>query len=218
VRAIDPTHAGYRLTTSRGVFETGIVVDAGGPRGAKHVAGLLDVTIPVSATRHQVVSYAMVTGIEAPFPMAFVVAEGWYVRPEEQGAIVGISNPAEQPDPSGRYQLGFDWAFHEAQRPVWEDAFPPVAGQPISRVWAASIDYTPDHLPIIDQPKPGFFVVAAGGHGMMCGPGLGLKTAELIATGAISELPAEEIRLNRFAAGRTAPSKDQIALPFPAEA
>jgi sarcosine oxidase subunit beta len=150
--------------------------------------------------------------------MAFVVAAGWYVRPEEHGAIVGISNPAERPDGSERYQLAFDWAFHEAQRPTWEGAFPPVASQPISRAWAASIDYTPDHLPIIDQPKPGFFVVAAGGHGMMCGPGLGLKTAELIATGSVSELPPEELLLARFAYGRSAPSKDQIALPFPAEA
>jgi hypothetical protein len=64
----------------------------------------------------------------------------------------------------------------------------------------------------------GFFVVAAGGHGMMCGPGLGLAMAELVATGAVADLPADEIRLDRFAAGAAAPSKDQIALPFPAEA
>jgi sarcosine oxidase subunit beta len=218
VRAIEPTASGYRLETGRGVFETGVVVDAGGPRGAKQVAAMLDVAIPVAATRHQVVSYATVTGIEAPFPMVFVVAEGWYARPEEQGAIVGISNPAERADDSGRYQLGFDQEFHERMRPTWEAAFPPVAGQPISRAWAASIDYTPDHLPVIDQPRPGFFVAVAGGHGMMCGPGIGLATAELVATGAVSELPAEEIGLARFTAGAAVPSKDQIALPFPAEA
>jgi sarcosine oxidase subunit beta len=217
VLGIEATASGYLLETARGVFEAGAVVDAGGPRGAKQVAALLDVAIPVAATRHQVVSYATVAGIEAPFAMAFVVAEGWYVRPEEQGAIVGVSNPAEQADRSDRYQLGFDWEFHERMRPTWETAFPPVAGQPISRAWAASIDYTPDHLPIIDQPRPGFFVVAAGGHGMMCGPGLGLKTAELVATGGVSELPAEEIGLARFAVGAAVPSKDQIALPFPAE-
>jgi sarcosine oxidase subunit beta len=218
VLGIEPTSAGYRLETTRGAFASGIVVDAGGPRGAKQVAALLDVAVPVAATRHQVVSYATVDGIASPFPMAFVVAEGWYVRPEEQGAVVGVSNPAERADASGRYQLGFDWDFHERMRPVWEAAFSPVAGQPISRTWAASIDYTPDHLPILDQPRPGFFVVAAGGHGMMCGPGLGLKAAELVATGNVSELPAEEIGLDRFRSGAAVPPKDQIALPFPTEA
>jgi hypothetical protein len=53
---------------------------------------------------------------------------------------------------------------------------------------------------------------------MMCGPGLGLKTAELVATGSVTELPAEEIGLARFTAGAATPSKDQIALPFPTEA
>ena len=57
------------------------------------------------------------------------------------------------------------------------------------------------------------YVLAAGGHGMMWGPGLGFKMAELIATGTVADLPDDEIRLARFAAERT--SKDKIALPFP---
>ena len=86
-------------------------------------------------------------------------------------------------------------------------------------MWAASIDYTPDHLPVIDEAPgvPGCYLLAAGGHGMMCGPGLGEAMAELIVTGTVEELPPDEIRLVRFAEGATRPPKDQIALPFPEE-
>ena len=48
---------------------------------------------------------------------------------------------------------------------------------------------------------------------MMWGPGLGFKMAELIATGTVSDLPDDEIRLARFAAEHM--TRDKIALPFP---
>ena len=47
-------------------------------------------------------------------------------------------------------------------RPDWESAHPALGGLPVSRAWAASIDYTPDHLPIIDEPVEGFYVLATG--------------------------------------------------------
>ncbi len=220
VLGIAPGGAGFRLETARGMVQAERVVDAGGPRGARQLAEMIGVTLPVSATRHQVVSYAtLAEGQATPFPMTFAVGDGYYIRPEEQGAMVGVSNPAERSDTSGRYQMGFDWDFHEKMRPVWEGAFPALAGQPISRVWAASIDYTPDHLPVIDEAPgvPGCYLLAAGGHGMMCGPGLGEAMAELIVTGTVEELPAAEIHLARFADGATRPPRDQIALPFPEE-
>ncbi|MDI3339593.1 MAG: FAD-binding oxidoreductase [Sphaerobacter sp.] len=216
VGQIEPAGSGYRVHTTRGVLETGRVLNAGGPRGARAVAAMLDIEVPVSAARHQIITFPQVGQQPAGrFPLSFALAEGIYVRPEEQGALLGMSNPEERADPSERYQLSYDWAYHERMRPVWEAIWPPLAGQPISRAWAASIDYTPDHLPIIDEPREGFFVLAAGGHGMMWGPGLGLKMAELIDEGTVTDLPAEEIRLARFRGERK--SRDAIALPFPEE-
>ena len=206
----------YQLQTNRGVFEADRVVNAGGPRGSAALGAMVGVSIPALAARHQVVTFAdMPLGAVGQFPMAFAVGAGIYVRPEEQGTMLGMSNPAERPDESGRYQLAYDFAYHEQIRPVWEAAFPALAGRPISRAWAASIDYTPDHLPIIDQPLPGYYVLAAGGHGMMCGPALGAKMAELIVDGTLRELPDEEIRLTRFADGMAQGRIDAIALPFP---
>jgi sarcosine oxidase subunit beta len=214
VDEIEMLAGGYRLRTTRGILEAERIVNAGGPRGSRELGALLDIDVPVSAARHQVMSFPH-TGpdLATPFPMLFALSRGLYIRPEEQGILLGFSNPSEQADHSGRYQLDYDWAYHEELRPTWEAIFPALKGQQVSRVWAASIDYTPDNLPIIDEARPGCYVLAAGGHGMMWGPGLGCKMAELIATGRASDLPDEEIRLSRFQAERT--TKDAIALPVP---
>jgi sarcosine oxidase subunit beta len=209
VTEITQTGTTYQVQTTRGMFEAERVLDAGGPRGARSVGAMVDVDVPVSAARHLVVTYPDVPR----FPMFFALRQGIYVRPEEQGALLGLSNPMEQADPSGRYQLDFDWAYFEEMRPVWERFFPALAGQHVSRAWAGSIDYTPDHLPIIDQPAAGFYVLAAGGHGMMWGPALGMKMAELIADGVVRDLPEDEIKLSRFRPGYV--HHDAIALPFP---
>jgi sarcosine oxidase subunit beta len=206
----------YSLETSRGRLLAERVVDAGGPRGARQVGAMLDIDVPVRAVRHQVVTFShLPQGTTHPLPMMFSLAKGYYVRHEEQGALLGMSNPADRPDSSGRYQLDFDLDYYNELRPQWEAEFPALKGMPVSRSWAASIDYTPDHLPVIDQPQEGFYVVAAGGHGMMWGPALGEKCAELIAEGKVSELAPNDIELTRFSGQRREASADSIALPFP---
>ncbi len=209
VEGIERIGGAYRVRTTRGTFEAERVLDAGGPRGARAIGAMVGVDVPVMASRHLVVTFPDV----APFPMFFALQKGVYVRPEEQGALLGLSNPHEKADTTSRYQLDFDWDYFEEMRPAWESVFPALAGQHVSRSWAGSIDYTPDHLPIIDQPQAGFYVLAAGGHGMMWGPALGMKMAELIADGAVRDLPGDEISLERFS--RPLARHDAIALPFP---
>jgi sarcosine oxidase subunit beta len=217
VRGIERSGDRYSVRSARGSFEAERVVDAGGPRGAAEVGAMVGVEVPVMAVRHQVVSYPGFPAKEQhPFPLVFNVVKGYYWRPEEQGVLLGMSNPVDEADESGSYQIGFDWDYYEEMRPDWENAFPALTGLPVSKAWAASIDYTPDHLPIIDEPVEGFYVLAAGGHGMMWGPALGEKMAELVAEGTVSDLPHDEIDLGRFTRERD-PSRplDTIALPFP---
>ena len=207
----------FAVETVRGDFEAERVVDAGGPRGAHAVGAMVGLEVPVMAVRHQIVSFPVLDkSAMHPFPLVFNVGKGYYWRPEEQGVLLGMSNPVDEADTSGRYQISFDWDYYEQMRPDWESAHPALAGLPVSRSWAASIDYTPDHLPIIDQPVEGFYVLAAGGHGMMWGPALGEKMAALISEGNIDDLPCEDVELARFSRERD-PGKieDAIALPFP---
>jgi len=207
----------YSVESTRGTFEAERVVDAGGPRGAHEVGVMVGLEVPVMAVRHQIVSFPYVPeGAEHPFPLVFNVGKGYYWRPEEQGVLLGMSNPVDEADQTGRYQIDFDWDYYEELRPDWESAHPALEGLPVSRAWAASIDYTPDHLPIIDEPVEGFYVLAAGGHGMMWGPALGEKMAGLICEGKVEDLCAEEVELARFSRERD-PNRveDTIALPFP---
>ena len=207
----------YVIESARGTFEAERVVDAGGPRGARDIGGMVGVEVPVMAVRHQIVSFPYVPeGAEHPFPLVFNVGKGYYWRPEEQGVLLGMSNPVDEADETGRYQIDFDWDYYEGLRHDWESAHPALGGLPVSRAWAASIDYTPDHLPIIDEPVEGFYVLAAGGHGMMWGPALGEKMAGLISEGRVEDLPQEDIGLARFSRKRD-PNRveDAIALPFP---
>jgi sarcosine oxidase subunit beta len=178
---------------------------------------MVEVEVPVMAVRHQIVTFPVLNrGAMYPFPLVFNVGKGYYWRPEEQGALLGMSNPVDEADTSGRYQISFDWDYYEELRPDWESAHPALAGLPVSRAWAASIDYTPDHLPIIDEPREGFYVLAAGGHGMMWGPALGETMARLISEGNIGDLPKEDVELTRFSREKDPDRlEDAIALPFP---
>jgi sarcosine oxidase subunit beta len=98
----------------------------------------------------------------------------------------------------------------------------------LRRTWAATIDFTPDHLPILgpllvgDGPPDelerieGTTVAAAGGHGMMWGPGVARAAADLALTGTTDLVDSTELGLDRFDVdGRSRLPADPIALPFP---
>jgi sarcosine oxidase subunit beta len=102
---------------------------------------------------------------------------------------------------------------------------PVTAGLGLRKVWAATIDYTPDHLPIIgpaagtDQIFNGAVVASAGGAGMMWGPAVARAAADVALTGSSDVVDTRELGLDRFDdEGRSRLAADPIALPFPARA
>jgi sarcosine oxidase subunit beta len=99
---------------------------------------------------------------------------------------------------------------------------PVTAGLGLRRIWAATIDYTPDHLPIIgpglgpDGPVAGVTVACAGGAGMMWGPAVARAAADVALTGATDIVETGQLGLDRFdEAGRSRLAADPVALPFP---
>jgi sarcosine oxidase subunit beta len=222
VESVEKVGGAFRLGTARGVLESGKVVNAAGPRGFQNVGALLgpeELLVPgsrrpiVTASRHQIVSYPKVQAMATqPWPMALALERGLYLRPDEHGILLGMTNPEEPIDTSDRHQLEFDWDYYERLRPEWEALVPALAGLEVSRAWAAAVDRTPDHKPIIDEPRPGFFVLTAGSHGMMQGPALGEKLADMIDGRPLSGAPLEEVRLSRF---HEELKKDMISLPTP---
>lgn len=213
------TVAGVR--TSAGVIGTPAVILTGGPELAA-VGRLAGVTIPAGGVRHQVaVTEPHPDLAPSRLPMAFDLAAGLYWRPEEGGMLFGMSNPDEPPGPA----RSVDVPYLERIRERLAELVPVTAGLGLSRTWAATIDYTPDHLPIIGpalisgQILNGAFVASAGGHGMMWGPGVARAAADVALTGRSSVVDVSDLGLDRFDQdGNSRLATDPIALPFPERA
>jgi glycine/D-amino acid oxidase-like deaminating enzyme len=204
--------AGTDVVTPRGTISAGLVILTGGPKLAA-VGELAGIRIPAGGVRHQVA----VTEVHPAFagtPMVFDVPSGLYWRPEEDGLLFGMSNPDEPPGE----ERSVDEPYLTAMRARLARLVPLAAGLRLRRVWAATIDFTPDHLPIIGPAldRDRVFVASAGGAGMMWGPAVARVTADLALTGASEIVDVSMLGLDRFdESGRSRLAADPIALPFP---
>ena len=201
------------VQTSRGSVSAGLVVLAGGPQLAA-VGALAGISIPAGGVRHTVAVTEEHPAFAAT-PMAFDVPSGLYWRPEEGGLLFGMSDPDDPPGENRRLDLD----YLTLMRSRLAALVPSTAGLGLRRAWAATIDFTPDHLPIIG-PAAGFdrvVVASAGGAGMMWGPAVARCAAD-VALGVTSTVVEDVsmLGLDRFdASGRSRLAADPIALPFP---
>ncbi|HEX3493194.1 MAG TPA: FAD-binding oxidoreductase [Streptosporangiaceae bacterium] len=217
--------------TSAGPIAAPLVVLTGGPEIAE-VAGLAGVSVPAGGVRHQVAVTEPHPDLDpVRVPMMFDLAAGLYWRPEEGGLLFGMSNPAEPPGVAAcvdEHYLGL-------MRSRLAELVPVTGRLGLRRLWAATIDYTPDHLPIIGpalvrndaaagraepsstlSPIRGVTVASAGGAGMMWGPGVARAAADVALTGTSEVVDVTDLGLDRFdAAGHSKLGTDPIALPFP---
>jgi sarcosine oxidase, subunit beta len=209
------------VDTSAGPLSSPLVMLTGGPELAA-VGALAGLQIPAGGVRHQVAVTEPHPDLHpARLPMAFDLAAGLYWRPEEGGMLFGMSNPDEFPGEA----RSIDEPYLAAMRARLSELLPVTAGLGLRKIWAATIDYTPDHLPIIGParteagPIGGVFVASAGGHGMMWGPGVARAAADVALTGSSGVVDCSDLGLDRFAPdGTSRLATDPIALPFPAQA
>ena len=215
---------GNRLTgveTSAGLIETSRAILTGGPT-LREVGRAAGVEIPAGAVRHQVA----VTEPHAAFDverqaMGFDLGAGLYWRLEEGGLLFGMSNPDEPPGPSRE----IDWPYMDEMRSRLAHYLPVTAGLGLRKAWAATIDYTPDHQPILGpalmrngERIEGVTIASAGGHGMMWGPAVAKIAADLALEGRTAVADVTDLGLDRFdEQGRSRLATDPIALPFPTE-
>lgn len=207
------------VETSAGPIATERVLLTGGPQ-LHEVGRLAGLRIPTGPVRHTVA----VTERHAAFdverlPMVYDVARGMYWRLEEGGLLFGWSAPDESPGPART----FDPA-HLAWMTARLNALVPVTrGLGLRKAWAATIEYSPDHLPILGAGLDdrghaigGLTVASPCGHGMMWGPGIARVAADLALRGETAVADVSGLGLDRFdAAGRSRLATDRIALPLP---
>ena len=137
--------------------------------------------------------------------MVFDLSAGLYWRPEEGGLLFGMSNPDEAPGVAAC----IDEPYLALMRQRLAELVPVTAGLGLRRIWAATIDYTPDHLPIIGPASsgnagrsPGATIASAGGAGMMWGPAVARAAADVALTGTSDVVDVSDLGLDRFDDGR----------------
>lgn len=218
----EKTASGRKLTgvlTTAGLIETSRAILTGGP--TLHEVGIAaGLEIPAGAVRHQVAVTEPHPAFEvARQAMGFDLGAGLYWRLEEGGLLFGMSNPDEPPGPSRE----IDWRYMEKMRSRLAHFLPVTEGLGLRKAWAATIDYTPDHQPILGpaltrdgERIDGVTIASAGGHGMMWGPAVAKIAADLALEGRTSVAEVGDLGLDRFDEhGRSRLATDPIALPFP---
>jgi sarcosine oxidase subunit beta len=210
------------VETTAGSIATERVILTGGP-SLGEVGRICGLRIPAGAVRHTVCVLepheAFAVDRQA---MVFDIGEGLYWRLEEGGLLFGWSNPDDAPG----IARTIDWAFYERMRARLDELVPVMRGLGIRKIWAATIDFTPDHLPIVGPGlRPdgtvvrGLTVASAGGHGMMWGPAVARIAADLAIHERTELTDVSDLGLDRFdAEGRSRLAPDPIALPFPVSA
>ncbi|MEA2550985.1 MAG: hypothetical protein QOE25_754 [Actinomycetota bacterium] len=207
------------VKTTTGVIATERVILTGGPT-LREVGRLVDARFLVGAARHQVVVTEPHPDFQVPGrPMAFDLASGIYWRPEDGGLMWGMSNPNETPGPA----RDMDWEYVRLMEKKLNRIVPITKKLGIRKAWAATIEYTPDHLPLLGpvtlrdgDDLEGATVATANGHGMMWGPAVARIAADLSLVGRTRVVKhADHFRMDRFDDRGNSPFTDPIALPFP---
>jgi sarcosine oxidase subunit beta len=218
------TDANGRLTgveTPDGTIATERLLLTGGPT-LRAVGKLVGARFFVGAVRHQVA----VTEPHEAFdverqPMVFENAIGLYWRLEEGGLLFGMSNPDEAPGPAHEV----DWPYLRTMEARMHRYVPIAKDLGLRKTWAATIEYCPDHLPVVGPVSteegaelPGVTVATAVGHGMMWGPGVARIGADLALNGTTAVADVSGWGMDRFDEEGRSSSYDPIALPFPVSA
>ncbi|HEY3263569.1 MAG TPA: FAD-binding oxidoreductase [Actinomycetota bacterium] len=206
------------VETSDGTILTERLILTGGPR-LRDVGRTLGLRIPAGGARHQVVVSEPHPAFEVDrLPMVFDIGAGLYWRLEEGGLLWGMSNPKEAP---GRARA-IDWPYLRSMQRRLARFVPITKELGIRKAWAATIDYTPDHLPILGPAlRPdgssidGVTVASPGGHGMMWGPAVARIAADLALRGRTKVTDVRDFGLDRFDADGRSRFYDPVALPFP---
>jgi len=209
------------VRTHDGVIATGRVILTGGP-GLRAVGALVGARIFAGGARHQVVVTEPHTAFDVERqPMVFDVGAGIYWRLEEGGLLWGMSNPKEAPGPAREV----DWPYLRRMQRRLNMLVPATRGLGIRKAWCGTIDYTPDHLPILGQVLTtdgtaidGATVASPGGHGMMWGPAVARVAADLALEGRTELIDVTDLGMGRFDEHGRSPFFDPIALPFPPSA
>lgn len=197
---------------SRTRVRCGALVNAAGALGARPLAQLVGVDLPVHPRKRTVFVFDCKERI-ADLPL-LCDPSGVYVRPEGGQYLAGSSPLPGEPDPDCE-DLVEDWPrFEEVIWPALAARVPAFEAIKPVGAWAGHYDVNPaDHNAILGpHPEVGNFIFCNGfsGHGIQQSPGVGRGLAELILHGGYRSLDLSAYDFSRFAEGRPILEKNVI--------
>lgn len=173
VQRVEKAAAGARVTTTRGVVEARVVVDAAGAW-----AGAATADPPLDIYKRHLFVLEVASPVDGPYLWHLGVNE-LYVRGEAGVTLASpcdeILEPAGDPTPesSGLHRL----------RALLEASSKPWAAAPVARAWACQRTFTPDRQMLLGRdPARPWLVWAAGlgGHGATASPAVGEVVADAV--------------------------------------
>jgi sarcosine oxidase subunit beta len=200
VESIDVVGGAIRgVRTTRGAITTAAVICAAGAWSAG-VGRMVDVDLPVTPLRRQVVVTEPVPGRMLAGPMTIDASSLLYFHSEGPGLLIGMSDPGEVP--------GFSDESSDAWLPTLVEAIarriPTMLEVGIRSNWAGLYEITPDNNALVGEASSvSRFLYATGfsGHGFMQAPAIGEVIRDLYLGVPppvdVSDLAAERFRLGR---------------------
>ena len=159
-----------RVETDAGVHEYDAVVVAAGA----HTRAVVESVAPLPVKPYRV--QALVTEpVDVTPPMLFDATGGFYLRPHEEGVLVGDGTEPVEQDPDD-WDAAADESFREACIEYQERALG--WSWPEKRSWAGLCTATPDGDPLVGELADGVYVATGWqGHGFMRAPAVAERLA-----------------------------------------
>jgi len=196
VTALTRQGGAWRVSTTAGIFEAPVVVNAAGA-WAGRIAAMLGEPVPLEV----IAPMLMITSRMPHFIRPVVILRGRKLsfKQFDNGTVLIGGGHLGRADPETNY-TELDWTkLSESARTVW-DLFPVMRQATIVRAWAGIEARMPDDIPVIGPSSSSEGVYHQFGfsaHGFQLGPGVGALMAELITTGS-TNLPIAPFSIMRF--------------------
>ncbi len=202
VDAIERDGASWRVSTPRGEFQAGVLVNCAGA-WADHVASVLGEPVPLQPGAPML----MITERLPRFidPVLGAASRKLSFKQMHNGTLlIGGAHLAELDFKAERTVM--DWRKLAVSARTVTTLFPQLKDVRIVRTWAGLEAFMPDQLPVIGPSSRALDAYHAFGfsaHGFQLSPVVGRILSQLILDGR-SELPIEPFGIERFAGGSAA--------------
>jgi sarcosine oxidase subunit beta len=201
VTDLERTGDAWRVRATSGPVDADAVVIAAGPWSPR-VAAFAGVTLPVTPVRRQLALVEPEKDVPPAHPYTYHTERSVSFRPERPGTTIvsataaGSGEVVDAPDDYAT-AVDRDFSIHALERLNAFSAYFGPGSRPTGG-WAGLYSVTPDHNPIIDEPRPGLHVATGfSGHGFMHAPAVGEHLRAAL-TGEASVVDATPYRLDRF--------------------